>query len=148
MDIILTEKEFVCQKNSIQLNYSVDGAKMEFMDPVDIYSLVGNALDNAIQSITEHEVADEHRIIYLTIGVQNSFLKIVEENYCAENLTFKNGLPLTTHKTKNELHGYGVKSIRYIVERYNGLMDITLEDSVFTLSAFIPIPTNNKTAVS
>ena len=41
------------------------------------------------------------------------------DNYCSEQLTFEDGLPVTSKKDK-AYHGFGVKSIKYIVDKYKG----------------------------
>lgn len=54
LDSILTEKSLFCEKNHVELNYIADGKKIEIMSPSDIYSLVGNALDNAKERFIEY----------------------------------------------------------------------------------------------
>lgn len=54
------------------------------------------------------------------------------ENYCSSQLKFVDGLPETTKENKM-YHGYGTKSIRYIVEKYHGFMEMRQEDGKFIL---------------
>ena len=49
------------------------------------------------------------------------------------------GLPLTTKKNKAD-HGYGMKSIRYTAEKYNGTITVQTKNQIFMLQILIPVP--------
>lgn len=50
LDAILSEKGLACEQGGIAFRCMADGAAVGFMAPTDIYSLFGNALDNAIEA--------------------------------------------------------------------------------------------------
>lgn len=138
LDVVLTSKYFICEQEGIVLTYMVDGETLAFMRAGDIYSLFGNALDNAIRA--EMQVADrKKRFIGVNASRRGAFFYIQVENYCEEPLVFKNGLPATT-KADRENHGFGVISMKRIAERYGGTMEVDCEDRIFRLSITIPIP--------
>ena len=120
LGIILTEKSLLCERHKIRFTYMIDGEQLDFMDPVDIASLFGNAPDNAIESVLRTDDA-ERRIIRLNASVKRSFFSVHFENYCGETVVFRDGM-LQTVKQDNRYHGFGVKSIRYIVEKYGGTL--------------------------
>ena len=60
------------------------------------------------------------------------------ENYLGHEIILKNGLPLTSKADKN-YHGFGVLSIRHVVEKYKGTMYIRTDHSRFCLDILIPI---------
>lgn len=137
LDTLLTAKSLYCMRNGIALTYVVDGARLDFMDVMDICSIFGNALDNAIEcekKITEKE----KRMIHVSMFVQQSFLIIRFENYYEGELSFEQNLPVTTKK-QAEFHGYGLKSLRHTVHKYGGELDINAEDNWFSLKILIPI---------
>ncbi|HIX50580.1 MAG TPA: ATP-binding protein [Candidatus Borkfalkia faecavium] len=136
LDAILTEKSFLCEKYGIRFTYMIDGESLAFMQPVDIASLFGNALDNAIESVLREEDT-EHRVIRLNASVKRRFLSIRLENYCGTPVRFEDGLPVTVKHDK-EYHGYGVKSIRLIVERYGGTLHMHQDDCLFELDIILP----------
>jgi hypothetical protein len=138
LDVILTEKSLFCQKNKIQLKCLANGKELDFMELTDLYSLFGNIIDNAIESVLKCP-DPECRIIDLQIRALGNMLHIQEENYCTDNLTFVKGLPVTTKKdTLN--HGFGMKSISLIVKKYNGNMSILTEDHIFHLNIVLLKP--------
>ena len=130
IDLILTEKSLICQRDNIKFSYIIDGAKLDFIEVADLYALFGNALDNAIESVEKEP--EERRIISLNIRQKNEMVMIHLENYCNSQLKFVDGLPETT-KDDRRYHGYGTRSIRYIVEKYHGFMEMRQEEGKFIL---------------
>lgn len=138
LDILLTQKNLICMKNDIDLTCVADGKKMNFIHAVDLYTILGNAIDNAIESVLT--VSDpERKIISVSVWTKGKLLLMQVENYFEnKDLTFENGLPLTTKK-ESDGHGYGLKSIRNSVEKYDGCMDVSVQNNMFKLMVFIPI---------
>ncbi len=138
LDIILTSKSVNCMNNGISFTSVVDGTLLDFMDAMDICSIFGNALDNAIafeKTIPE----EEKRMIHLSVFSQKSFLIIRCENYFEGTLHMENNLPRTTNPN-HAYHGYGLKSIRSIARKYGGEMAISTANSCFSLKLLIPLP--------
>ena len=71
--------------------------------------------------------------------LQKNFLLICFENYYEEKLEFSDDIPVTTKRNK-QFHGFGLKSLRYTVRKYGGEINISTEDSWFTLKILIPYP--------
>lgn len=144
LDTVLTSKSLTCAKNEITFTAVADGTLLDFMDAMDICSIFGNALDNAIEC--EKKIAEkEKRLIHVTVARQKSFLIIRVENYFEGDLKFREGSPATTKKNK-KLHGYGIKSIRYTANRYDGALHISHRDNWFELQVLIPITGEKVTA--
>lgn len=81
LDTVLTGKSLYCAKHQIKLTCVADGARLSFMDVMDICTLFGNALDNAIEC--ELSIPDkEKRLIHLEVYAKKDFLVIRCENYC------------------------------------------------------------------
>ena len=137
LDIFLMEKKLLCEKNDIKLDCIVNGSGLSFMQPSDIYSLFGNALDNAIEALCKID-NPERRIIGLQVKTQMDMVVIHIENFCDQNLQFHNGIPLTT-KPDSSYHGYGIKSIQMVADKYNGHVSILVQDGIFNLNIIIPI---------
>ena len=131
LDVILTEKSLLCNKNNIQFTYIIDGDKLNFMKEEDIYALFGNIVDNAIEAVMN--VEESKRIINLHVKMVEDMLLIREDNYYNGNLVFENGLPKTT-KADERYHGFGIKSIKYVCEKYGGNCTLTAENGVFALN--------------
>ena len=83
-------------------------------------------------------INQEKRLIGLYVTQEKQFLRIRTENYCDEKLEFTNSLPVTT-KADKHLHGYGMKSIRTIVEKYGGSAVASQKNNWFELKILIPV---------
>jgi sensor histidine kinase regulating citrate/malate metabolism len=139
LDVILTENNLRCYKNGITLTCVADGARLEFMHDADIYSLFGNALDNAIEAVLKIRETDS-RVIGLKIHSVGELITINIRNSYADAITYnKDGYPVST-KGEPNYHGYGIKSISYIVEKYGGNLSISAKDGVFNLNILLSIP--------
>ena len=137
LDTILTSKSLYCQQHGITLTCVADGAALDFMDTMDLCSLFGNALDNAIESV-EKLPDSEQRLIHLVVARQKSFLWIRVENTYDGAFQADGSLPKTT-KTDARYHGYGLKSIYDTAEKYGGTAEITTQENQFTLKVLFPI---------
>lgn len=137
LDTILTAKSLVCQNQGISMNVVADGTLLDFMSIMDLSALFGNALDNAIRGAAS--VADENeRLIRVVICEQMGFALVRIENRYAGEVRF-DGKDLITTKNNKDYHGYGVKSIRRTVEKYDGTVTIRTEDGWFLLSILFPV---------
>ena len=137
LDTILTTKSLQCQRQGISLTCVVDGKEVDFISPMDLSALFGNALDNAIESVKKIPDPDK-RLIHLSVSRQKNFLRIRVENCYQGEIRFENGMPVTSKKDK-AFHGFGTKSIARIAEKYNGSMTIHAENGWFELRILLPL---------
>lgn len=131
VDTVLNEKYYLCLSNKIQFTAMFDGKALEFMDVADVYSLLGNLLDNAIDYV--EKVAPENRFIRVSCSerVENTILLRVENYYEGKELIVdKSGLPITDKEDKF-YHGFGVKSIQNVARKYGGDVVFRVEDGLF-----------------
>lgn len=138
LDVLLSERSLYCEKHGIRLSCMIDGAKLGFMPVGDVYSLFGNALENAIEAVSKLQ-DPENRVISFQVRESRGMLVLNEENCYDGPLSFAQGLPCTTKKEDEGYHGYGLKSIRMVAERYGGQMAV-MADERFHLTVLIPLP--------
>ena len=137
LDVCLMEKKLLCEKNSIKLDCIANGQCLSFMQPSDLFSLFGNALDNAMEAVCKLDDV-EKRIIFVSVKEELGMAIIhVENNYTGE-LIMADGIPRTS-KDDEFYHGYGVKSIRMVVEKYDGNMALLPQNGIFNLNITIPV---------
>lgn len=141
LDVVLTEKSVFCSKNGITLNVIAEGSCLSFMSQSDIYSLFGNAIDNAIEAAKE--LPDpEMRLINLRVAKSNGIVTVKIENYYQHPVEMANGLPLTT-KNDKAFHGYGTRSIQMLAEKYGGTVKFVPDKDIFSCYFAIPVPIAN-----
>lgn len=107
------------------------------MDAMDICSIFGNALDNAIEAALKNE-EKQKRLIHITISQVKSFVMIRIQIYYEGEL-IENGDCFLTTKENSENYGYGFKSIKYSVNRYGGVLKIMADNHQFEVKILIPI---------
>lgn len=140
LDTLLTSKSLYCMKHNIGITCVADGHLLDFMDVMDVCTILGNALDNAIEC--ELKIPDkEKRLIHLSVSAKKQFLMIGVDNYCEEKPVFKNGLPVTSKKDYAH-HGFGVRSIQHSTEKYGGFITVSQDNNWFRLLVMIPLPPN------
>ncbi len=137
LDTILTRHSLYCQEHGIRLSCIADGSRLRFLPVGEICTLFGNALENAIEAVSRLE-RPEDRIISLQIREQRGMLVVLVDNNYSGELVFRDGLPQTS-KPEGADHGFGLKSIRLVAEKYGGEMTVTA-DELFHLCVLLPVP--------
>ena len=136
LDIVLNEKLAKCKSNSINFTFLGDGRLLNFINSFDIYSLFGNILDNAIEASLKIEDKSK-RVISLVLEKQAEFISINCLNYYKDEIVIENNNIVTSKKENKELHGYGLKSIQLICNKYNGNLKIEAKNNIFELNILL-----------
>ncbi len=138
LDLVLTEKSLLCNKENIRLTCVADGEAISFMKPSDVYSFFGNAIDNAMECLVKYDKSKRDLSIIVR-KTNTGFVSITIENYCQEDAKFVNGLPKIT-KNNVSFHGFGTKSMKYIIEDiYHGTILMERKKDAFCVSVLIQI---------
>lgn len=136
INTILAEKGLLCEEHDIMFRCSVEHVELDFIKVADLYAILGNAIDNAIEYV-EHFQDAQMRVINLNISSRNQFLNLQINNPYEGLDLAPDVLPQTTKGNRTE-HGFGLKSIQYLVKQYGGAMAINTDNHLFTLQITIP----------
>lgn len=135
VNAILNAKLSEAKQNGITVLCSAD-KNAAGIDEVDLCNLLGNLLDNAIESC--EKCGDGQRIIEIKLRTcENKYLLEVE-NTAIEN-ALENNRQLSTTKGDASRHGYGVKSIKSIAEKYNGMVNFSQTGDRFRSTVVLSI---------
>lgn len=133
LDILLTAKSMECQEKQIRMTSVADGHLLDHLSTREICTLVGTALDNAIESCAA-EQDPEKRLIRTAVYAQNGFVLFRVENYCKKPVELgADGLPL-----RSAHGGYDLRSLRAAAQKHGGSMTVHWEDGWFTLRVLLP----------
>lgn len=135
LDYVLREKSLIINEYNVAFSCMANGALINFMNPADIYALMGNAMDNALERVIQEK--EEERSISLHINQYQDMILLHMENRCSASPEFEDELPITDKTDKNQ-HGFGVRSIRYIAEKYNGTLSMKVREGKFLLDILFP----------
>ena len=131
MDAIINFKYTAASKLDIKFNLKIFIPNEFPIDVCDIGIVLGNAIDNAIEAVKKCKNAE--KIIEISMGVKKEAWVVVIKNPYEHKIE-KNwtGIPVSTKKEKHR-HGYGLKSIMKIADKYQGEVVIETKDGLFSL---------------
>ena len=133
--IILKEKSETAREKHIALSVTADLNGVDFIEPLDVSTIFGNGLDNAIEA--SEKLPEEQRAILVKAGRVQNFFSVLIENSCLQNREYTKQ---RTTKSDDFLHGFGISNMRKAAEKYDGQLTIKCENEKFTLKILIPIP--------
>ena len=134
LDIILKDKAAKAREKQIDFSAMVDFHGIDFMEPLDISTIFGNAIDNAIEA--SENLPEYKRLITVKAERVRDMLLITIEN----NTQPGNHLTEGTTKKDRIVHGFGIPNIKKAVEKYGGQCSFQQEERVYRLKILIPCP--------
>lgn len=126
-------KAKICQEKNIEFKYQLSTQNLGNLNALDIISIFGNILDNAIEACEKNE----KREIYFKIWEANGFVFIKEENPMAEILMKQSKFITTKHD--RDLHGLGLTCVEEAIKHYDGICKFFIQDGKFHVTLSIPI---------
>ena len=138
LNAILCERKD--KANELGIRYQVDlsgDLTLDFMNDIDLISIVGNLLDNAMEAAVKlsHEGFVEIRMYMANDG--HFMLLEVKNNFLDAPMIGKNGF--ISRKKNKELHGIGMHTIERIVKSYNGKLEIDVKPNEFMTSIIFQV---------
>lgn len=125
----MDQKRLIAEQEEIQFILKVTMiGKLPFKEQ-EICSMFGNLIDNAIEASKKLKI--EEKKIYITIEKKKQMIYIEIKNEVEEEPIKRNNKFITLKEDKN-LHGYGLKSVQRIVEKYDGIITYETADKMFT----------------
>lgn len=134
LDIIIRDKAKKAKEQETDFSANINFEKGDFLAPLDVSTIFGNALDNALEA--SEKLPREQRMITVRADCVREMLSIVFENNCLES----GGGYEHTDKQDKFLHGFGIQNIRSAVEKYDGQCLIKQEYGQFVVKIILPLP--------
>ena len=129
LDIILNDKYKKALKYNISIDIDANLKLANWIDDFDLCTLFGNLLDNAIEASIKEE--ESKRYINVRAKVIKSFLTISVENNTVEG----EEIDFVSRKDDQENHGFGMKNIKNVINKYGG--EMTFETNNSCISIFV-----------
>lgn len=121
LDVIINKYITECRLNEILFEFDIKNNNLSGIDYYDIVTILTNLLDNAVEA----SLISSNKYISIETDYRNNFSIIIITNSCDTAPNFDSTLiPKTTKKNKT-LHGFGIKSVKKTLNKYNG--DIAFE---------------------
>lgn len=132
-DAILNSKLNVAEKMNIKLNVKANVPDKLPMSDVELCSMLGNILDNAVEACGT--LPEEERFMRVYIGKLKGQLYLSVQNSAGKVRKSKN----TYLSTKEGEHGYGLFRIDRVAKRYDGYVNRQNEEGVFATEIMVPL---------
>ena len=131
LDVIISDKIRKANEKHIRLECDIDFKHGGFIKPLDISSIFGDLLDDAMDALEKKD--QDERYIFCKVKRRRNFLIIVIRNhyvfFCNRNL-----------KQKPYIYGAGFKNVQNTVKKYGGVCCIEKETDMIKVNIVIPIP--------
>ena len=128
----------ICKKNNINFTISIKNANIDFTKEHDITALLDNLLENAVESA----LMTNEKFIDFSISTRNSNFVIIKiSNSCNKKPKYIDGT-LVSSKSTSGMHGIGTRSIKRVVEKYNGNLEMKFDSNTNTFTSTIGINSN------
>lgn len=128
----------ICKKNNINFTISIKNANIDFIKEHDITALLDNLLENAVEAA----LMTNEKFIDFSISTRNSnFVIIKNSNSCNKKPKYIDGT-LVSSKSTSGMHGIGTRSIKRVVEKYNGNLEMKFDSNTNTFTSTIGINSN------
>lgn len=151
VNAVLTTKESLMHQNGITFEKQIDIPKEIPIEKADLCAVFANALDNAIEAL-ERECVERKEIIMesrarkgmLVLSVKNPTTAQMDGSNTGiragkNSVNVKKEILLQTSKADRKNHGFGIHSMKEIVERHGGELEIKIENGWFELFLYFPI---------
>lgn len=126
VSVILNEYFQIAKNSGIEVEIDVQVPSELFVTAADLYVLIGNTLDNAIEACVA--LPEVQRKINLKLKKHNNILFYEVSNpYTEKHL----------RRVRGNYHGFGLKNVARCVEKYNGKLDITKKNGIFRVVAHL-----------
>lgn len=127
LDVVLNQKKKDAENAGILFEIDCKWFQNISLEKEDIVSLFGNLLDNAIEAC--RKIKEEKPYIHVSLKQQEQILYINIVNSIENAPVIKNNLILSSKR--NNGYGYGLKSVKKIVEKYDGMLVIEADNHTF-----------------
>lgn len=128
-DALLTDKQTKASAHNSDLIF--EGViPSDSPEPTDLCVILGNTLDNAIEACGKLP-EDEDKRIHINSICCNGFWFLTVRNPIAGPVAIEGGGIATTKENKT-LHGFGLYSLKTVVRKYDGTVELSAEGQVFT----------------
>ena len=136
-DAILNSKLSVAKKMNVELNVKANIPEALPMSDVELCSVLGNMLDNALEACGK--LPEKERFMRVYIGKLKGQLYLSVQN-SAGKVRKEKGAYLST---KEGEHGYGLFRIDRVAKKYGGYVNRQNEEGVFATELLIPLQIEN-----
>lgn len=142
LDVMIHKFCIECEMRNIHFEYDVKLCNLNNVEDIDLVAILGNLIDNAITAADQ----SSKKTVSFATAKRNSYSILVITNSCDEAPQTQ-GRHLITSKVDSHRHGFGLKSVKKTLKKYQGDFEWGYDESscIFTITVMIGDPIQTKT---
>ena len=140
INVIVNRYATAFTENNIDFFCDIRSIDFSFISNADLTAVLDNLLENAFEATLD----SEEKTVEFSILITNTrFITLIMNNSCSKKPNIKNQ-KLITSKNETTIHGYGMKSIQRIVNKYDGTISFNYEEqtNLFSVKIVFELPLN------
>ncbi|WP_077610978.1 sensor histidine kinase [Clostridium sp. Marseille-P2415] len=126
LNVLLNDKKKIANFHNIRFGLEVGSVDLSFMEPIEVTTVFGNLLDNAIEAC---DMVSQNKYIEMKLDRYNDFIVVNISNSSMPIEKWNHDKPVS-RKGKN--HGIGLLNVENIIKKYNGCMVLEEEAMKFS----------------
>lgn len=126
LDIILNDRKRCANTHKIDFDMDIGYVDLSFMNPIEVTTVFGNLLDNAIEGCNRASLKEKK--ISMKLNMYNDFIAVNITNTSDNVSKWSKGKPISV---KGERHGIGLINVENVVDKYNGNLILEEKEGLF-----------------
>ncbi len=135
IDTLIDSKINIAKEHSISYTWDINVPSQLPFDDIDLCTLIGNAIDNAFDACLLDNTAE--KFVNITIHYKNKCLYCHFRNSYVHKLIASPQKHFLSTKSYLKQHGYGLPSIQYVTNKYDGLFETNVQNNIFSLKVLL-----------
>lgn len=133
VDAILNSKFSIAETSDIKITCTATVPEELRLSDVDVCIILGNLLDNVIESCKLIEAPKRFLRVYMVMFGEQLYISI--QNSAKEELSFEERGYIST---KRGNHGLGMKRVKLLIDKYGGFLNLANESGIFACEVTLP----------
>ncbi len=134
LNVVLNQKYRLARSRNISVLFYVNDLSDLWLEEQDAVSLLANLLDNAIEACEKQE--DERKIWIKLVMEKRQFVLSIRNTVSELVIIENNEIP--TSKEDQGKHGFGLRNVQMILDKYEGMGMMNYEEGCFSYTAVMP----------
>lgn len=139
LDVMIHKFCIECEMKNIRFEYDIKLCNLSDVEDIDLVAILGNLIDNAITAADK----SRKRTVSFATAKRNSYNILVITNSCDDPPQL-HGQNLITSKADSNRHGFGLKSVKKTLKKYQGDFEWEYDTAEHTFTITVMVGEQSK----
>ncbi len=136
LDSVLNFKIFEAERLGVKIDIDIQFPSSIDLNAYDVTVILGNLIDNAVR-------ASKSKVVSIKVRYDKGRALLKIWNDFEGKIRLKNDGRILSTKADLQNHGIGLKSVERVIEKYNGIIDIELQEQIFMVFVMLYLEDRN-----